>query len=206
MPPAEDAEMITKDPVPEDQRAEASVLVFSDVDLISDQIAYQQSLFGPMAANDNHKLLLNAVDFLLGAQELMNVRSKSSIARPFVLFDEIEEQAEAKTLEREKALRAEVDQFSEQMQEKQRELSQRNAALFQKTIQDEVDSLNQRITEANGELREIRKQRRAALESEEAWVRFTIMWLMPILVLVLGIVLYVRLKLRQRQHLQGVQR
>ncbi len=205
MPPPEDAQMITKEAVPEEQRAEATVLVVADVDMISNQVAFQNSLFGPTAVNDNYKLLLNGVDFLLGGNELMNVRTKSSINRPFVLFDEIEEKADTKTLEREKKARDEVAAFQEQVQEKQRELSQRNAALFKKKLQDEVDALNDKVAASNAELREIRKEKRAALESQEAWVRFSIMWLMPILVLILGITLLVRRKIRQYQ-VQGAVR
>jgi ABC-type uncharacterized transport system involved in gliding motility auxiliary subunit len=205
MPPPEDAEVINKDPVPEEQRQEATVMLIADVDLISDQIAFQQSLFGPAAANDNYKLLLNSVDFLLGASELMNVRAKSSIERPFVLFDEIEEDAESQTQERERELRAEIQKFQEEVQGKQRELSQQNAALFKKKLQDEVDALNERVEDGNRELREIRQARRAALESEEAAVRFSIMWLMPLLVFILGMTLFIRRKVKQYQ-IQGGER
>ena len=47
------------------------------------------------------------------------------------------------------------------------------------------------------ELREIRNRRRAALESEEARVRFSIMWLMPILVFVMGMTLFIRRKIKE---------
>jgi ABC-type uncharacterized transport system involved in gliding motility auxiliary subunit len=205
MPPPEDAEIITKEPIPADQHQESSVLLIADVDVISNQIGFQQSFFGPAAANDNYKILLNGVDFLLGSSELMNVRGKSSIERSFVLFDEIEEAAEAETQEREKELRAEIQRFQEEVNEKQRTLSQRDAALFKKKLQDEVDAINERVEEANRELREIRKARRASLESEEAWVRFSIMWLMPILVFILGMTLFIRRKVKQYQ-VQGGER
>ena len=198
LPPPDDAEMMTTEPVPAEDRAEATVLVVADTDIIADQIAFQNSPFGAMAVNDNHKLLLNAVDYLFGASELMSVRAKSSIRRPFVRFDEIEAAAEEQTLERERELRDEIAAFQEEIRTKQGEISRRNAALFQKKLQDDVDALNARAREAERELREIRKTRRAALESEERRVRFSIMGLMPSLVLIMGIVLFVRRKKRQR--------
>lgn len=197
MPPSDDAEMITTDPVSDDRRAEATVLVVADTDLIADQVAFQNSLLGTIAVNDNHKLLLNAVDYLFGASELMNVRAKSSIRRPFTLFDEIEADAEGQTRERERQLREEIATFQEEIRSKQGELSRRNAALFQKKLQDDVDALNSRVRDAERELREIRKQQRAALESEERRVRLSIMALMPTLVLIMGVTLYVRRKRRQ---------
>jgi ABC-type uncharacterized transport system involved in gliding motility auxiliary subunit len=198
LPPADDAEVVTTEPVPEDRRAEATVLIVADTDVIADQIAFQNSLFGTVAVNDNHKLLLNAVDYLLGAPELMSVRAKNSIRRPFVLFDTIEAAAEDQTRERERELREEITAFQEEIRNKQGELSRRNAALFQKTLQDDVDELNGRVREAERELRDIRKAQRAALESEERWVRFSIMGLMPTLVLIMGIVLFIRRKVRQK--------
>jgi len=203
LPPPADAEMITKEAIPEDQRRESTVILFSDVDLISNQVAFQQSFLGPIAVNDNHKLLLNSVDYLFGAKELMNVRAKSSIRRPFVLFDQIEEKADAKTREREKQIRAELATFEEQVRSKQSELTQRNAALFQKKLQDEVDGLNERIKEANRELRQIRNTKRAALENEEASVRFSIMGLMPSLVFIMGMTLFIRRKSRERKSRRG---
>ena len=196
LPPQQSDEVVSKDPVPEDERAEATVMVFADVDFISDQVAFQNTPFGAIALNDNHKVLLNAVDYLFGSEELMKVRSKPSIDRPFTLFDEIEAQADRDTLEREKELRAEIASFEEQLRDKQSDLGTRNAALFQKQVQDEVDQLNDRIRDANRELLEIRKAKRAALESEEARVRFATLGTTPLLVLGLGLLLFFRRRVR----------
>ena len=196
LPPQQSDEVVTKDPVPEDERTAATVMVFADVDFISDQVAFQNSPFGAIAVNDNHKVLLNAVDFLFGSEELMQVRSKPTIQRPFTLFDEIEAAADRETLEREKELRAEIASFEEQLRDKQSGLGARNAALFQKQVQDEVDQLNERIRESNRELAEIRKAKRAALESEEARVRFATLGSTPLMVLALGLFLFFRRRSR----------
>lgn len=197
LPPQQSDEVVRKEPVPEEERQAASVMVFADVDFISDQVAFQNSFFGPVAVNDNHKVLLNAVDYLFGDESLMKVRSKKSIERPFLLFDEIEKQADEDTLEREKQLRAEIATFEEQLRETQG--SANNEALFQKQLQDEVDALNDRITEANKELREIRLEKRSALEDEESKVRIATLGTTPLLVLVLGLFLFFRRRGRDRQ-------
>lgn len=197
LPPQESGEVVRKEPVPEEERQEASVMVFADVDFISDQVAFQNSFFGTVAVNDNHKVLLNAVDYLFGDEALMKVRSKKSIERPFLLFDEIEKQADEDTLEREKELRAEIGTFEEQLREKQSSGS--NQALFQKQLQDEVDALNERVTAANRELREIRQEKRSALEGEETKVRIATLGTTPLLVLVLGLFLFFRRRVRDRQ-------
>ncbi|MCP4247909.1 MAG: GldG family protein, partial [bacterium] len=94
LPPQQSDEVVSKDAVPAEERAEATVMVFADVDFISDGVAFQNTPFGAIAVNDNHKVLLNAVDYLFGSEELMKVRSKPTIQRPFTLFDDIEAQAD----------------------------------------------------------------------------------------------------------------
>ncbi len=188
VPPPDDAVIIHRDPLPEEERGEAAVVVFADVDFIHDQIAFLQNPFGIVqAANDNHKVVLNSIDYLLGSQDLMSVRAKSGISRPFLRFDEIEAQAELDTLDRERQIREEIETFEEELREKQGEITQRNAALFQRKLQEEVDELNERILDANRELRDIRKGRREALEREESMVRFAVIGWMPIVVLLIGL-------------------
>jgi ABC-type uncharacterized transport system involved in gliding motility auxiliary subunit len=187
--------MVRKDPVPDGERRDTTVMVFADVDLISDPLAFQRNILGIVnAANDNHLVLLNSVDHLLGAQELMQVRTARHLDRPFTRFDEIEAAAEKQTLEREREIREQVEGFQQELQAKQGEATADNAALLQRKVQQDVDSLNERIQAGNAELRAIRLERRAALESQEQAVRLAVLGWMPALVLVLGLVLFVRRK------------
>ena len=147
--------------------------------------------------NDNYKILLNAVDYLFGSEELMKVRSKKTIERPFTLFDRIEEEADRQSLEREKTLRDDIARFEEELRDKQSAAS--NEALFKKQLQDDIDALNDKIAEANRELFEIRKAKRAALEDEEARVRFATLGTTPLLVLALGLFLFFRRRQRDAE-------
>ena len=193
LPPPEGTEMISKEPVPADEQGNATVLVFADVDFISDQLGFQRNILGlTMAVNDNYKVLLNSVDYLLGAEELMGVRSKPNLSRPFLRFDDVEAQAEKETLDRERQIRAEIETFRSELQSKQTAITQRNAALFQRKLQEEVDELNDRIRDGNTELRDIRLQRRSTLEREENKVRFAVLGWMPLLVLLVGLGLYLQ--------------
>ena len=204
LPPPEGTEMIEKSAVPESQHAETTVLVYADVDVISDALGFQRNIFGVIqATNDNHKLLLNSVDHLLGSRDLMRVRTARRLDRPFTLFDQIEDDAEQETLERERQIREEIEGFQAELLSKQGEITERNAALFQRRVQDEVDALNERVQEGNQELRGIRVARRAALEQEENRVRFAVLGWMPTVVLLLGLVLYVRRTRQERQAQRG---
>ena len=207
LPPPEDAEMIQKSAVPDDQRAETTVLVYADVDLISDAIGFRRNILGVIqATNDNHKLLLNSVDHLLGARDLMSVRMARRLDRPFTRFDQIEADAEKETLDRERQIREEIEGVQKELRSKEGDITARNAALFQRRVQDEVNALNERIQARNQELRDIRLQRRAALEHEENAVRFAVLGWMPALVLVLGLGLYSRRKREEMLAKRGTAR
>lgn len=194
MPPDENAEMISKSAVAQDQKKASMVMVFADTDFITDQLGFAQSFFGMQATNDNYKVLLNAADYMVGSEELMRVRSKETIRRPFELFDKIESEADKRLLDQERQIRADIDRFTEQLQEKQRNVNQANASLFQKKVQDEIEELNAQIREDNKRLREIRKLKRKDLERQETIVAASIVWLMPLLVCVGGMVMFIRRK------------
>jgi len=207
LPAPDDAEMITKNAVPDDRRAETTVLVYADVDVISDALGFRRNILGVVqSTNDNHKLLLNSVDHLLGSRDLMSVRMARRLDRPFTRFEQIEADAERETLDRERQIREEIEAVQAELRSKQSEITDSNAALFQRRAQDEVASLNARIQEGSRELRDIRLQRRAALEREENTVRFAVLGWMPTLVLVVGLGLYGRRKRRELLARRGTTR
>jgi hypothetical protein len=126
------------------------------------------------------------------------VRSKASIQRPFERFDAIEAEADLASLSRENELREEIQRFQEEVRNKQSQATTQNASLMQKKLQDDVDALNDKIRLAERELKDIRKAKRQALASEIAWIRFTTLWMMPILVFALGIGLFLRRKSQEK--------
>ena len=73
------------------------VAVFADVDFISDMVAYQRTFIGSIAIGDNATLMLNIIDELRGSSDLTSIRSRGNFRRPFIVVDNIEEQAERAT-------------------------------------------------------------------------------------------------------------
>ena len=53
---------------------DAAVVVVADADLLADPLSYEQTIFGSQPRGDNSSLLLNAVDFLSGQQDLISIR------------------------------------------------------------------------------------------------------------------------------------
>ena len=140
---------------------ECAVVVFSDVDFLTDQLAYSQSIFGKIVVGDNSALLLNAVEDLGGSGDLISIRSRGNFKRPFVVVDKIEQQAEKETADEVAVINAQIEGFnaelqklvsSDQEQDKQEVLG---SAIVQKKRDVEL-----RIREAQRQLREIKAKQR----------------------------------------------
>ncbi|MBP7050465.1 MAG: GldG family protein [Phycisphaerae bacterium] len=93
-----------------------AVVVFSDVDFMSDQLAYASSIFGKMVVGDNGALLLNTVEELGGSGDLISIRSRGNFKRPFVVVDQIEQEAEKLTADEMAVVNAEIDGFNQELQ------------------------------------------------------------------------------------------
>ncbi|MHC4489365.1 MAG: Gldg family protein [Planctomycetota bacterium] len=93
-----------------------TVVVFADVDFISDGLAYQDSFFGKLVVGDNSALMLNTIEDLSGSSELVSIRSRGNFKRPFVVVDEIESQAEAETAEEVAKINAQIAGFQGELQ------------------------------------------------------------------------------------------
>ena len=83
-----------------------TVVVFSDVDFISDIIAYQKTFFGSSVVGDNAAMLMNTIEDLTGSTDLIAMRSRGSFQRPFVVVDKIEQEAEKQTAQEEEKINA----------------------------------------------------------------------------------------------------
>ena len=83
-----------------------SILLFSDVDFLSDQFSVQkinflgQSIIQP--TNDNLNLMLNATEHLSGNEALMSIRSRGRFSRPFTRILVMQQQAQMRYQEEEK--------------------------------------------------------------------------------------------------------
>ena len=75
---------------------DCAVVVFADVDFLSDMLAYRNTFVGTVVVGDNSALMMNAIDDLGGSNELISIRSRGNFKRPFDKVDKIEADAEAR--------------------------------------------------------------------------------------------------------------
>ena len=164
---------------------DANIVLVGDTDLFADRMWVQvQPFFGQRVLNpfaNNGDFVINAVDNLVGASDLIKVRTRPSSARPFDTVEALK--------------RAADDQFRSKEQELQRELAEteRNLTELQSTRSDAGSNL---LTDEQGaelerfqaeklrirkELRQVRHQLDADIESLGARLKFLNIVAMPLL-------------------------
>jgi ABC-type uncharacterized transport system involved in gliding motility auxiliary subunit len=141
--------------------AAANVIVVADVDILSDRMWVQlQEFFGQQIANafaDNGTFVVNALDSLSGSNDLIDVRSRASYARPFTRVDELRVQAEAQFQETERRLQQELEDTERRLSELQSSREDTGNILMTDEQQAEIDRFIDRRAEIRQELRAVQR-------------------------------------------------
>lgn len=135
------------------------VAVFSDVDFITDSLAYDNSFFGKVAVADNAALLLNTIDELGGSADLISIRSRGSFRRPFTVVDEITAQAEKETAEEENGINAEIASFRVELNKIISSAKKGEQDIIGRSILKKKSDIELRIHEARMRLRDVKLQK-----------------------------------------------
>ncbi len=104
-----------------ESREPANIIVIADTDLLEDRFwAQVQDFFGQRVAvpiANNGDFVTNAIDNLLGSNALIGLRSRGQSARPFVLVQEIQRDAETR-------FRAKEKELTEKLRDTEKKLSE----------------------------------------------------------------------------------
>jgi ABC-2 type transport system permease protein len=184
--------------------SDCAVIVYSDVDFISDMLAFQRTFLGMAAVGDNNTLLLNSIEDLSGSSDLMKIRSRGNYRRPFEVVDEIEAQAEAETAEEEKKITAQIEGFQKELQEIVSSAKQGEEDIVGSAILEQKKALELKIREAEKRLQQVKLQRREKIEELGNKLRNINMLLAPAIILVVAIVLAVYRSLKRRHYIANV--
>jgi ABC-type uncharacterized transport system involved in gliding motility auxiliary subunit len=136
--------------------------------------------------NDNLNFFLNSVEMLSGADALIDIRSRGTHERPFERVKALEARAEAKWLTREQELVRRADATNQKLQalEKQKDASQ-NLVLTEEQ-EAEIQKFHEEKIRINRELKKVRRNLRADIESLGAWIKFFNIFFVPLLVSIGG--------------------
>jgi ABC-type uncharacterized transport system involved in gliding motility auxiliary subunit len=175
-----------------ESKVETSVVLFGDSDLLADDFSLrkQNTPFGEMVdpMNANLDLAQNVVGQMAGDSDLIGIRSRATMSRPFTRIKKLEAAAE----ERGQAKIAELQQSLQQTQQRLSELQQQKKGADQRYIlspeqQAEVDNFQKKQVEVSHELRQAQKNLRKEVVSLETRVEWWNILAMPFAVTLAGI-------------------
>ncbi|MDH4121106.1 MAG: GldG family protein [Deltaproteobacteria bacterium] len=169
---------------------DSAVLVVGDADMLADMFTIQavpmqggQTVYRPR--NDNLIFFLNAVEYLTGSQELIQIRSRGMASHPFTTLQSFLRRAQERYMEEEQSLRTELNDVQRRLQELQQQ-NQGNALTLTPEVMAEIQRIRDKEAQTKQALREVRKVLRQEIEwLDKALLAFNLL-LVPSLVLGFG--------------------
>jgi len=182
---------------------DCAVAVFSDVDFITDMLAYAATPFGLKAVmGDNSALLINAIEELCGSGDLISIRSRGNYKRPFTVVDKVEREAEEETSNEMAVLNTQIEGFNQDLQKLvSAAKGEDEQALVGSDIIQKRRALELRIHNAQRQLRGVQAKRRERIEQLGSSLEMLDIGAVPSVVMVIALVLGVWRSVRRRHYI-----
>jgi ABC-type uncharacterized transport system involved in gliding motility auxiliary subunit len=178
------------------------VMVIADCDFY--RISYWQGGFGPpFEVRDNAMLVLNAIDYLTGSEDLLSIRGRKAFRRPFLVVDELENEAEKEIAEKVAQLEDEKEELIRESQEQIEQLRQ-SGGTFQGMVAQIAEvqrEWDERIEAKDQQIRRVKDIKRESIESLGDKLRAYNMFLAPAIILVIALILTIYRIARRRTFL-----
>jgi len=175
-----------------ESKAENAVVLVGDSDMLADQFSLRkmQSPFGTMVSqmNANLDFAQNLIEEMAGDSNLIGVRSRASMSRPFTRVKKMEAVAEARG-------QAKIDELQKSLTDTQQrlsELQQQRTDKDQRFIlspeqRTELEKFRKQQAEVSRELKQARKDLRKEVVSLETRLEWTNILAMPLVVTLAGL-------------------
>lgn len=170
-------------------KEDSQIVIFSDVDFITDQAAYDETFFGKIALGDNANIVLNAIDSLGGSADLIAVRSRGEVTRGFEVVDAIETEAEKSVQQQENAINAEIAAYRQELEKILSSAQQGQEEVIGSSILQKKAELEMKKHEAEMRLREVRRNAYQGIENLGDRLRNLNTLPGPILILLLAVII-----------------
>ncbi len=182
---------------------EGAIAVFSDVDFISDMLAYQDTFFGmSTTVGNNSDLLLNTLDDFSGSGDLIGLRTRGNFQRPFIVVEQIQQEAEYRMAEEENAIVAEIDKFNAELQSLIAQQQGQEQEVLENSILKKRQELELSIHQAERQLRQVRMKKREQIDALGKTLQQINSLVAPAIILCLGIFVGIRQRVLRQRHLQ----
>ncbi len=169
----------------------SSVLIFADSDFLADDfcVRMMRTPFGsiPQLINENLNLFSNAMEQFAGREELIGVRSRGASDRPFKVVNELEAEATKKWQAKEAEFQQELQKTQQRLSALQKEKKGGERFVLSKEQQDEIVKLRKAQADTRKQLKNVRKELTAGIDSLGLRLKVTNIALVPVLVVLFGL-------------------
>lgn len=169
----------------------ANIIVVADSDMLEDRFwVHTQNFIGQRIAlptSGNGNFVINALDNLGGSNDLISVRSRGNVSRPFTKVRALQQSAEQRFRKKEQELRQKLRNTEQQLQSLRSQKQGGDAVILNSAQQREITRFRQDKIRIRKELREVQHQLRKDIEGLEGWVKFINIGLIPILIVIGGL-------------------
>lgn len=174
----------------ESVNAEGAVMLISDADMLFDALCLQEVGGGAfMETNSNLPLLLNTVEVFLGGGDLLRVRSRAAVQRPFTKLAEKREEVEQKRRPELLALQAKQEDTAKRIGAVQIKDGQ---IVLDSRQMNELEQLKKDQVQLQRAIRQIRKEQNRDVEFAESMITAVNFGAVPLLVIIVGLALAIR--------------
>lgn len=190
-----DAQAAKKDEKQSDSLKESKrdgvVVLIGDSDFIYDNFCVRVlPMFGiAQPINGNLNLFQNVVEQLAGDSNLIGVRSRATIFRPFTVVQQKEAEAQQRFQNEITRLQSELEDTQRQINELQGRKEPGQRFILSKEQQDKIVEFRKKEADAKKNLKQVRKDLRREIDSLENTLKWTNIAGMPVLVSIAGLVI-----------------
>jgi ABC-type uncharacterized transport system involved in gliding motility auxiliary subunit len=173
-------------------QTETSVVLVGDSDLLADEFSLRkmQSFFGTLVSpmNANLDFAQNLVEQMAGDSNLIGVRSRASLSRPFTLVKKMEAEAQARGQAKIAELQQSLDETQQRLNELQRQKTDKDQRFILSPEQRaEIENFRKKQGEVGRELRQAQKDLRKEVVSLETRLKWLNILAMPLAVTAAGV-------------------
>ena len=180
-----------------------NVIIVADSDMLSDRMwVHVQDFFGqrlPQPWADNGSFTINALDNLSGSDALINSRSRGNFNRPFTMVDTLQRNAQERFRQTEQTLQSRLAATEEKLYALQQGIDPEQQLELTDEQQAAVTQFLQEKLQLRKELREVRYQLNADIESLGTKLKFFNIGVMPILLTFMLLMLSLTRRIRRMQ-------
>ena len=183
-----------KTPIPADHRKDgikpSTIIVLSDADMLADQFYVRKRQVLGFAIsemfNDNLNFVANATEILTGSDDLIGLRTRGKLQRPFTAVLELKRRAQDRWLAKEKELVRQIEAANQKLRELEKQKDASQKMIISPEQEKEVARFKARRDKINDELKEVRKKLRSEIETLGAVLKAVNIFLMPLVVALIG--------------------